>query len=186
MADSYLLDGYGYHGGVVSGDSVGIARVPCKCAVVRCVLCGYDVWFRLSVIDFSDNEKEKMRRNNKAYGTTKEREYIKLLLEDGATEVIRAGASRSHHEKGVEGNYDLIANFGKHSVWVQVKAGSKAYVMAQFSRWKKKINDGDIKLPCYHYPMFVCWIERDSWYEFDGYDTEQGLRRRNELNTGRA
>lgn len=103
--------------------------------------------------------------NPKAYGTAKEREYIQLLLADGYLEVIRAGASRSHHDKDVKGDFDLVARKPDHTLWVQVKAGQKKYVNQCRREWKPP------SLPPYHVPRLAWFIRgQRGWYEQDGYD----------------
>ena len=92
--------------------------------------------------------------NCKASGTRKERELIHFLESDGY-ECTRSGASL--------GRWDVVAIMRKgdhcHSLWIQVKYGSKKYIKRCVAEW---IETG---MPPYHHEVLYCYIRNDGWYE---------------------
>ena len=92
--------------------------------------------------------------NRKASGTRKERELIKLLEADGF-ECTRSGASL--------GRYDVVAlkrnDDHPHSLWIQVKYGSKKYINRCVAEWLQD------SMPPYHHEVLYCFIRNDGWYE---------------------
>lgn len=114
-------------------------------------------------------KKKRGGKRPKQYGSQKERDYANMLREEGY-KVERAGSSL--------GDYDLIAitttnSDGEgHSLWVQVKAGSRDYIKRCRREWKPG------SLPPYHVVRLACWIKKENcWYEQDG-DGEARRRER--------
>lgn len=105
--------------------------------------------------------------NRKASGTRKERELMKLLEEDGY-ECTRSGASL--------GRYDVIALMrgGEHlhSLWIQVKYGSKKYINRCVREWFQDT------VPPYHHEVLYCYIRNGGWYELTGESGSMKLVKR--------
>ncbi|MCK5018022.1 MAG: hypothetical protein KAS32_13280, partial [Candidatus Peribacteraceae bacterium] len=85
------------------------------------------------------------------------------------------------HSRGSFSWCDIIAINSEHSLFIQCKAGKDTTIKAGFREYKNNI--ADIKLPPYHYPAFMCWRERDAWYELIGWDTDKELTLRSQFAT---
>lgn len=105
--------------------------------------------------------------NNKAAGTRKELELIKLLEADGY-KCTRSGASL--------GRYDVVAlrrnDDHPHSLWIQVKYGTKKYIARCVREWLQE------SMPPYHHEVLYCYIRNDGWYELIEESNSMKLIRR--------